>query len=56
MNTAEASQEKRSAFVCKGVLKSSSVYSDLRSEGYDDMGRDLIFLPRSALPKGGITQ
>lgn len=40
----------------QGVLKSSSMCTDVRSEGHEAMGRDLIFLPKSALPKGGIVQ
>ena len=57
MNTVEeASQEKGLASIFRGVLKSSSVYSDLRIEGREDEGRGLIFLPRSALPKDNIVQ
>ena len=52
----EVSYENGLEYIFRGVLKSSSMYSDLRSEGREDKGRDLIFLPRSALPKDNIVQ
>lgn len=54
MNTMDILQKKRTENVGKGVFKSLTMYSELRSEGYEDMERDLIFLSRFVLPKGGI--